>query len=135
MMPERYAKITGWGKYVPERVLTNHDLAQMVDTSDEWITTRTGIKERRIRTENDTNVQHVGRGGTARRWTSPGITAKDLDLIIVATSSPDYLVPSVASQVQDMLGADVRRILPGGRVFGLGVCADDSQPIYYQRGL
>ncbi len=47
-MTQRYARITGWGKYVPERVLTNHDLAQMVDTSDEWITTRTGIKERRI---------------------------------------------------------------------------------------
>ena len=47
-MPERYAKITGWGKYVPERVLTNADLEKMVDTTDEWITTRTGIKERRI---------------------------------------------------------------------------------------
>ena len=53
-MSQRYAKITGWGKYVPERVVTNDDLARIVDTSDEWIRTRTGIRERRLRTENDT---------------------------------------------------------------------------------
>jgi 3-oxoacyl-[acyl-carrier-protein] synthase-3 len=101
---ERYAKITGWGKYVPERVLTNHDLAQMVETSDEWITTRTGIRERRIRTEKDTTSSMAvaaSRGALA----VAGIDAKDLDLIVVASSSSDYLVPGVASQVQDMLGA------------------------------
>ena len=104
-MDERYAKITGWGKYVPERVLTNADLAQMVDTSDEWITTRTGIKERRIRTENDTTSSMAVAASQAALQVA-GITAKDLDLIIVATSSPDYLLPSVASQVQDLLGAE-----------------------------
>ena len=67
-MSERYAKITGWGKYVPERIVTNHDLAKIVDTSDEWITTRTGIKERRLRTEKDIHLQHVG----SRRPASPG---------------------------------------------------------------
>jgi 3-oxoacyl-[acyl-carrier-protein] synthase-3 len=86
----RYAKITGWGKYVPERVLTNHDLARMVDTSDEWITTRTGIKERRIRTENDT-TSSMSVAAAQKALAVAGITAKDLDLIIVATSSPDYL--------------------------------------------
>jgi len=104
-MTDRYAKITGWGKYVPERVLTNHDLAQMVDTSDEWITTRTGIKERRIRTEHDTNSS-MSVAAAQQALEVAGITPKDLDLIIVATSSPDYLLPSVASQVQDMLGAE-----------------------------
>jgi 3-oxoacyl-[acyl-carrier-protein] synthase-3 len=104
MMPERHAKITGWGKYVPARVVTNHDLAQMVDTSDEWITTRTGIKERRIRTENDT-TSSMSVAAARQALDVAGITAQDLDLIIVATSSPDYLVPPVASQVQDMLGA------------------------------
>ncbi len=104
MSGERYAKITGWGKYVPERVLTNDDLAQMVDTSDEWITTRTGIKERRIRTENDT-TSSMAVAASQEALAGAGITARDLDLIIVATSSPDYLLPSVASQVQDMLGA------------------------------
>lgn len=104
MIPERHAKITGWGKYVPARVLTNHELAQMVDTSDEWITTRTGIKERRICTENDTSSS-MSVAAAQEALAVAGITAQDLDLIIVATSSPDYLVPSVASQVQDLLGA------------------------------
>lgn len=104
MSEQRYAKITGWGKYVPDRVLTNHDLTQMVDTSDEWITTRTGIKERRIRTENDT-TSSMAVAASQDALDGAGISAKDLDLIIVATSSPDYLLPAVASQVQDMLGA------------------------------
>ncbi|NLX09095.1 MAG: ketoacyl-ACP synthase III [Chloroflexi bacterium] len=103
-MSERYAKITGWGKYVPARVLTNHDLAQMVDTSDEWIVTRTGIRERRIRTENDT-TSSMSVAAAQEALKVAGIGPKDLDLIIVATSSPDYLLPSVASQVQDLLGA------------------------------
>lgn len=104
-MNGRYAKITGWGKYVPERVLTNDDLAQMVDTSDEWITTRTGIKERHIRGENDSTSSMSYEAGK-KALEVAGISAKDLDLIIVATSSPDYILPSVANKVQDMLGAE-----------------------------
>lgn len=104
-MSERYARITGWGKYVPSRVVTNHDLAQMVDTSDEWITTRTGIRERRLRTESDT-TSSMSVAAAQEALAVAGLTPKDLDLIIVATSSPDYLLPSVASQVQDMLGAE-----------------------------
>lgn len=104
-MAERYAKITGWGKYVPERVMTNHDFEKIVDTSDEWITTRTGIRERRFRTEKDT-TSSMSIAASQQALQVAGITAKDLDLIIVATSSPDYLVPSVASQVQNMLGAE-----------------------------
>lgn len=104
-MSEHYAKITGWGKYVPARVLTNHDLAQIVDTSDEWITTRTGIKERHIRSENDTTAS-MAVAASREALQVAGLSPKDLDLILVATSSPDYLLPSVASQVQDMLGAE-----------------------------
>lgn len=104
MTQERYAKIAGWGKYIPEKILTNHDLEQMVDTSDEWITTRTGIKERRIRTENDTNSS-MAVAASLPALEMAGLKATDLDLIIVATSSPDYLLPPVSSQVQDMLGA------------------------------
>ena len=59
MITERRARITGWGKYVPAKVLTNDDLAAMVDTSDEWITARTGIKERHIRTDSDTDRKSV----------------------------------------------------------------------------
>jgi len=103
-MPERYAKITGWGKYVPERVLTNADLEKMVDTSDEWITMRTGIKERRIRGE-DEQASDFSVKSALPALEMAGITAKDLDLIIVACSSPDYLVPGVATIVQHKLGA------------------------------
>ncbi len=104
-MSERYAKITGWGKYVPEHILTNAELSKMVETSDEWITTRTGIRERRIRTEKDT-TSSMSVAAAQEALKVAGITASDLDLIIVATSSPDYLLPSVASQVQHLLGAD-----------------------------
>lgn len=104
-MPDRYAVITGWGKYVPDRVMTNRDFAQIVDTTDEWITTRTGIKERRFRTQDDT-TSSMSVAAAQKALAVTGITAKDLDLIIVATSSPDYLLPSVASQVQDLLGAE-----------------------------
>ncbi|CAG0978654.1 3-oxoacyl-[acyl-carrier-protein] synthase III [Anaerolineae bacterium] len=105
MPPERYAKIAGWGKYVPERVLTNADLEKMVDTSDEWITQRTGIKERHLRTEKDTNSS-MAVAASIPAIEMAGLTAEDLDLIIVATSSPDYLLPPVSSQIQHMLGAE-----------------------------
>ncbi|MFP4322207.1 MAG: beta-ketoacyl-ACP synthase III [Anaerolineales bacterium] len=103
-MSERYARITGWGKYVPDKVLTNHDFEQFLDTNDEWITQRTGIKERRIRTEQDTNTSmSVAAAQDAMRVA--GVTAQDLDFIIVCTSSPDYLLPSQGSLVQAALGA------------------------------
>jgi 3-oxoacyl-[acyl-carrier-protein] synthase-3 len=104
-MPERYAKITGWGKYVPEEVLTNADLEKMVDTTDEWITTRTGIKERHIRGEGENASDMSVKSGLAALKIA-GLTPADLDLIIVACSSPDYYVPSVANQVQHMIGAN-----------------------------
>lgn len=123
-MERKYAKIAGWGKYVPEKVLTNNDLAQMVDTSDEWIRSRTGIAERRIRTENDTNSS-MAVAASLPALEMAGIEASDLDLIIVATSSPDYLLPPVSSQVQDMLGAKCGAFQLGagcsGWVYGLTV--------------
>ncbi|RMF61022.1 MAG: 3-oxoacyl-ACP synthase, partial [Bacteroidetes bacterium] len=103
-MPSPYAHLVGWGKYVPERVLTNDDLARLVDTSDEWIRTRSGIRERRVVGEGEhtsTMATAAGRAALARA----GLAPTDLDLIIVATSSPDHLTPPVSSQVQDLLGA------------------------------
>lgn len=100
----RYARITGWGKYVPARVLTNHDLAQMVDTSDEWITSHTGIKERRIRGEHET-TSSMAVAASLPALDKAGLTPQDLDLIIVATNSPDYMLPGVANIVQHRLGA------------------------------
>ncbi len=99
-----YARITGWGKYVPGRVLTNFDLEKIVDTSDEWIRTRTGIRERRIAAPGETCCS-MSVAAAQKALEVARLNPTDLELIIVATSSPDYLVPSVASMVQDRLGA------------------------------
>ena len=103
-MTERYGNIIGWGKYVPERVLTNADFVKTLDTTDEWIVTMTGIHERRIAAE-DENTSQMSTAAARDALEMAGVNAKDLDLIIVATSSPDYLTPPVSSQVQHMLGA------------------------------
>jgi len=103
-MTERYGNIIGWGKYVPERVLTNADFVKTLDTTDEWIVTMTGIRERRIAEENE-NTSQMSTAASRDALKMAGVNAKDLDLIIVATSSPDYLTPPVSSQVQHMLGA------------------------------
>ena len=102
---KRYGQITGWGKYVPSRVLTNFDLEQMVDTTDEWIVSRTGIRERRIVEDGETNSA-MSTKAAREALAKAGLDPKDLDLIIVATSSPDYLVPPVSSMVQHALGAE-----------------------------
>lgn len=103
-MTERYGRITGWGMYVPERVLTNHDLEQMVDTNDEWIVSRTGIRERRI-TEPGETTSTMSVEAAQQALARAGVTPEELDLIIVATSSPDYFTPPVSSMIQDQLGA------------------------------
>jgi len=100
----KYARITGWGKYVPERVLTNFDLEKMVDTSDEWIRTRTGIRERRIAAPGET-CSKMSVAAARKALEVAQLDPSDVELIIVATSSPDYWVPSVASMVEDQLGA------------------------------
>ena len=96
------AMITGWGKCMPDAVLSNHDLEQIVDTSDEWITTRTGIKERRI---SHAEVSDMSAVAGAHALAAAGKTAADLDLIIVGTCTGDSLIPSTASLVQAKLEA------------------------------
>jgi 3-oxoacyl-[acyl-carrier-protein] synthase-3 len=103
-MSEWYGNITGWGKYVPERVVTNADFEQRLDTSDEWIFSRTGIRERRFAAD-DENTSHLAVAASRDALKMAGLLPQDLELIIVATSSPDYLTPPVSSQVQHMLGA------------------------------
>ena len=98
------AKIVGTGSCVPEKVLTNKDLEQMIDTSDEWITTRTGIKERHIAQEGENNSD-LAVGAARRALEMAGIAPADLDLIIVGTLTPDMPMPSVACLVQKELGA------------------------------
>src|SRR5512143_714046 len=100
-----YGRIIGWGKAVPDRVLTNTDLEKMVDTSDEWIVTRTGIRERRIAPEG-VNTSTLSVQAARDALEKAGLIAADLDLIIVATSSPDNLLPAVSSQIQYQLGAN-----------------------------
>ncbi len=100
-----YGKLAGYGKHIPETVITNHDLAQRIDTSDEWITERSGIKERHV-VRDDEHCSDLATGAAQKAMDKAGITADEVDLIIVATSSPDYLTPPVSSQVQHNLGAE-----------------------------
>lgn len=98
------ARISGTGSYLPERVLTNHDLEGIVETSDEWITERTGIKERHIASLNQASSD-LAYEASKRALSMAGIKPKNLDLIIVATVTPDKPFPSTACILQDRLGA------------------------------
>jgi 3-oxoacyl-[acyl-carrier-protein] synthase-3 len=101
----RKIKITGTGFYVPDKILTNFDLEKMVDTSDDWIITRTGIKERRIASQDQATSDLAVEAGK-RALKNAGLEVKDIDLIIVATSTPDTIFPSTACWVQKGLNAD-----------------------------
>ncbi|MDI6704632.1 MAG: beta-ketoacyl-ACP synthase III [Bacillota bacterium] len=96
--------IVGTGSCLPERILTNSDLEKIVDTSDEWITTRTGIKERRI-SDDKTATSDLATCAALRAMESAGVVAEDIDLIIVGTVTPDMAFPSTACIVQDNIGA------------------------------
>ena len=101
---KNYAAIRGWGMYTPERVMSNDEMATFVDTSDEWIRTRTGIAQRHILADDETTsslATHAARQALAQA----DLPADQLDLIIVATCTPDYLLPSTACLVQEALGA------------------------------
>ncbi|MEX0698742.1 MAG: beta-ketoacyl-ACP synthase III [Acidimicrobiia bacterium] len=96
------ASITGWGKCLPQSVLSNHDLEQLVDTTDEWITTRTGIKERRI---SHVEVSDMARVASLHALAAAGKSPADLDLIILATCTGDSIIPSTAAVLQAKLEA------------------------------
>lgn len=97
------AGILGTGSYVPEKVLTNADLEQMVETSDEWIRARTGIRERRI-AEPGTTTASLAVAAGKRALAAAGVAPEEIDMVIVATCTPDSIAPSTACAVQDMLG-------------------------------
>ncbi|MCU0781949.1 MAG: 3-oxoacyl-ACP synthase, partial [Akkermansiaceae bacterium] len=97
-------RIAGTGSYLPSRVLTNAELSAMVDTSDEWIMTRTGISERRIAAD-DEFTSHMATHAARRALDDAGLDAADLELIIVATITPDTVTPATACYVQRNLGA------------------------------
>jgi 3-oxoacyl-[acyl-carrier-protein] synthase-3 len=98
------AIITGVGGYVPDYVLNNEELSRMVDTNDEWITTRVGIKERRILTEEGLGTSYMARKAAKQLMQKTGADSDSIDAIIVATSTADYKFPSTASIVLGKLG-------------------------------
>lgn len=100
----RYTKIYGTGSYVPDRIITNEEMTKFVDTSDEWIVSRTGIKERRIVT--DQSTLDLAEIASVRAIESSGIDKEKIDLIIVATVTSDYAFPGVSNLLQSRLGLD-----------------------------
>ncbi len=100
----RYAHITGWGISVPDGLLTNDDIAQMVDTSDEWILSRTGIRQRYIAGDGQSTAT-LGADAALQALEVARVSPNDVDLIIVSTSSPEHIFPATASLVQDRIGA------------------------------
>ncbi len=100
----KQTKIVGLGHYVPETVVTNHDLEKMMDTSDEWIQERTGIKERRWFTYGKETVASMGTEAAKKALDQAGLTPDDVDFIILATLSPDYFFPGSGVLVQEKLG-------------------------------
>lgn len=104
MTARRYARIAGLGRYVPSRVVTNADLAQLVDTSDEWIRSRTGIAERRFAADDESTATLAARAGR-EALAAANLSPDEVDLVVVATSTPDHpLFPSTACLVQAQLG-------------------------------
>lgn len=102
--PTRTVSIIGTGSYVPERILTNAELEKLVETSDEWITSRTGIRERRIAAEGEF-TSHMATKAALNAMEQAGVTVDEIDLILVATVTPDTFFPSTACHVQRQLGA------------------------------
>lgn len=98
------ARITGTGSYAPKKIITNHDLEKLVDTSDEWIIERTGIKERRIAEKGQT-TSDLAYEASRKALKAAGLGADELDLILVATMTPDMILPSMGCVLQEKLGA------------------------------
>ena len=100
---QRSVRLTGWGRYAPAQVLTNADLERMVDTSDEWIVSRTGIRERRVAAADETTAS-MGAIAGLRAIRTAGLEPDDIDIIIVATLTPDYWMPATAALVKEAIG-------------------------------
>ena len=120
-----FARITGTGSYLPDKILSNQDLERMVDTSDKWITERTGIKKRHIAAENETTCD-LAEVAARRALEMAGREPDEIDLILVATTTPDKIFPSTACLLQARLGAaggpafDIQAVCTGF-IYALGV--------------
>lgn len=134
-----HARIVGWGKFLPERVLTNHELELRLPTSDEWITTRTGIKERRIASDLDTPAT-MGTAAARDALAAAQLSPTDIDLVITATSSPERVLPATASLIQRNLGmrpvgAFDLNAACSGFVYGLAMAAQFVEAGVYRNVL
>jgi len=98
-----YSKIAGTGRYLPEKILTNADLEKIVDTTDEWIRTRTGVERRHVAAEDQT-TSDLCVEAAKKAMESANVTTDDIDLIIVGTTSPDLIFPNIATIIQDRMG-------------------------------
>ena len=123
-----YSRLVGTGSYLPQKVLTNQDLERMVDTSDEWIVARTGIRQRHIAAAGE-NASDLALAASRRALEAAGVAAQDIGLIIVATTTPDMVFPSTACLLQAKLGArgapafDVQAVCSG---FIYGIATADQ---------
>jgi len=135
----RYSRIVGTGSYLPENVVSNDELARRVDTSDEWIRGRTGIRQRHL-AESAQMSSDLAHQASLQAIAAAGITAADLDLIIVATSTPDFIFPSTACILQAKLGAkrcpafDVQAVC-SGFVYALDIADKYIRSGAYNRAL
>ena len=98
-----YSRIEGTGRYLPDRILTNADLEKTVDTTDEWIRTRTGVEQRHIASD-DENTSDLCLNAAKQAMEAAGVTADEIDLIVIGTTSPDLIFPNIATIVQERLG-------------------------------
>lgn len=134
-----HSKIVGLGAFLPEKVLTNADLEKMVDTSDEWITKRTGIKERRIAAD-DVFASDLATEAAKEALSDAGMTAEDIQLIIVAGVSPDMYTPSTSCKVQKNIGAknaaafDINAAC-SGFIFGINIANQFIENGTYENAL
>ncbi len=132
--PPRSVRVSGWGSYVPERVLSNADLERIVDTSDEWIRTRTGIRERRVAAPHETTAT-LGAIAAKRAIATAGLVPDDIDVIVVATLTPDYPMPSTAALVKEAIGNTTAAAFDIGAACSGFVFAYATADAYVRSGL
>ena len=94
-----YSRIAGTGRYLPEKILTNFDLEKMVDTTDEWIRTRTGVERRHVCADDETTSDMCVEAAK-NAMESAGVTAEEIDMVVIGTTSPDLIFPNIATLVQ-----------------------------------
>ena len=132
-----YAAITGWGKCLPPAILTNDEMASVIDTSDEWIRTRSGIRERRVSHVPNSDLATVA---GQRALAAAGIDVADVDLLIIATCTPDTVIPSTAAHVQRKIGAHNAAVFDlnagcSGFIYSLEVATSMIRTGSYQKAL